>query len=90
MTGQVKEEIITRFAELGILPEDGRLTFDPSIVQPEEFLTEPDTFRFVRPSGESEELSLEPGALGFTVCQTPVIYRSGMSGTKDFLLRRHK
>ncbi len=84
MTGQVKEEIITRFAELGILPEDGRLTFDPSIVQPEEFLTEPDTFRFVRTSGESEELSLEPGTLGFTVCQTPVIYRSGMSGTKIF------
>ena len=84
MTGQVKEEIITRFAELGVLPEGGRLTFDPSIVQPEEFLTEPDTFRFVRTSGESEELSLEPGTLGFTVCQTPVIYRSGMSGTKIF------
>lgn len=36
MTGQVKEEIITRFKELGLSIKDGRVTFDLSLVDEKE------------------------------------------------------
>ena len=32
MTGQVKEEILTRWAELGVTVTDGRITFDPGLL----------------------------------------------------------
>ena len=38
MTGQVKEEILTRQAELGLRIQDGRLTFDPFLLNPDELL----------------------------------------------------
>lgn len=37
MTGQVKEEIITRFKELGISIIDGQLSFNPMFLRKEEF-----------------------------------------------------
>jgi hypothetical protein len=37
MTGQVKEEVITRFGELGVRVEDGCIHFDPTRVRPEDF-----------------------------------------------------
>ena len=33
MTGQVKEEVLTRFGELGVLIEDGKASFAPVILQ---------------------------------------------------------
>ena len=41
MTGQVKEDIISRFGELGLRVFDGKIRFDPSILRKDEFnLTE--------------------------------------------------
>jgi hypothetical protein len=37
MTGQVKESVLMRRGELGILVENGRLLFDPWFVRPDEF-----------------------------------------------------
>ena len=36
MTGQVKEEILTRWSELGLLIENGTVTFNPVLLQKEE------------------------------------------------------
>ena len=41
MTGQVKEEILTRFGELGIRVSDGRVRFQPTLLRPQELLREP-------------------------------------------------
>lgn len=38
MTGQVKEEIITRWGELGVFIENGQLVFAPSFLQEKEYL----------------------------------------------------
>ena len=38
MTGQVKEEVLTRFGELGVTLEDSTATFAPSILQTSEFI----------------------------------------------------
>ena len=38
MTGQVKEEILTRLGELGVLVKQGKLFFAPSLLRRDEFL----------------------------------------------------
>ena len=47
MTGQVKEEIITRMGELGCIINSGKLFFNPKLLKMSEFLTESSTFSYV-------------------------------------------
>ena len=75
MTGQVKEEILTRLGELGVQIADGKLAFRPSFLRAEEFTTAPAVFRFTRPDGSEATRVVPSGALGFTVCGTPIVYR---------------
>ncbi len=74
MTGQVKEDVITRFGELGVIIEEGSVRFNPLLLPEQEY----------RHSGLKWELNrqlitLEKDELGFTLCGTPVIYRMGNS-----------
>jgi hypothetical protein len=73
MTGQVKEDFISRFTELGVDIEDGEIRFAPKLVVRSEFLSSPKRFDFVDVSGAPQSLSLAPGTLGFTLCQVPVV-----------------
>lgn len=75
MTGQVKEEIITRLGELGIRVSDGTVRFEPRLLQRSEFLTEATSWRFVDLDGGPRELTLPGGSLGFTFCGVPIVYR---------------
>jgi hypothetical protein len=75
MTGQVKEDILCRWGELGVLVEDGRVVFRPLLLRAGEFLTEPAAFDYVDADGDRQSLDLEAGQLGFTLCATPVVYR---------------
>ncbi|MDX1419956.1 MAG: hypothetical protein R3181_08315, partial [Rubricoccaceae bacterium] len=75
MTGQVKEDLLCRWGELGVLVEGGRLVFRPLLLRDEEFLQAPASFRYVDVEGRDQVLSLAAGSLGFTVCATPVVYR---------------
>ncbi len=70
MTGQVKEGVLIRWAELGVRVAGGRLGFDPVLLDPDEFLTEAKPWEALGPDGH-----LEPGSLGFTYCTVPVVYR---------------
>lgn len=74
MTGQVKEDLLARYGELGIRVLDGKLTFDPEILRTEEFLSEPASFRYYDVEGDAQELPMASGSLAFTVCQVPVVY----------------
>lgn len=74
MTGQVKEEILTRRGELGIRVEAGELRFAPPLLRAEEFLAEGADFAYVDVQGRGRRLSLFPGSLAFTLCQVPVVY----------------
>ena len=69
MTGQVKEEIITRWAELGVFVRDGQICFDPMLLRRDEFLPRPESFEYVDVAGERRTLGLERGELAFTKCQ---------------------
>ncbi|MFH2053144.1 MAG: hypothetical protein ABIK96_11810 [bacterium] len=75
MTGQVKEEILTRRGELGICIEDGAACFRPGLLGPEEFLGTDREFRYFDVDGQENSLLLEPGSLAFTLCQVPVVYQ---------------
>lgn len=75
MTGQVKEDILNRFAELGLVVNQGILHFKPRLVLREEFLTKPEKFEYVDVLGETEVIQLTENSLCFTYCQVPVIYK---------------
>ena len=75
MTGQVKEEILTRWAELGIRVDQGALTFAPRLLRRREFFTEPQEFGYVDANGGGEGLAVAGGKSGFTYCQVPICYR---------------
>ena len=77
MTGQVKEEIITRFGELGIRIRGGALNIDPRLLQTSEFTHNPRTFKTKNVDGKDESFELNSGSLAFTYCQTPFIYGIG-------------
>jgi hypothetical protein len=74
MTGQVKEEILTRLGELGVAVENGILGFRPVLLEKKEFLAEPGTFRYYAPDGQEKTLEVPAGSLAFTFCQVPVVY----------------
>ena len=59
MTGQVKEEVLTRWGELGLDIVDGCASFKPVILKKSEFFTD----------GKAA------GTLSFTWCGTPVTYK---------------
>ena len=75
MTGQVKEEVLTRFGELGVRVTEGEVRFDPGLLRSVEFSAEPGSFRYLDVLGDWQEVQLPAAALAFTWCQVPVIYR---------------
>jgi hypothetical protein len=77
MTGQVKEEILLRLGELGVVVRGGAVAFRPRLLRARELLGEPATFEHVGLDGSLERVALEPGSLAFTLCQVPVVYRRG-------------
>ncbi len=77
MTGQVKEEVLTRLAELGLRVEDGRIVFRPVLLRSEEWTTARSVARLVDVSGAERLLDLPAGSLVFTFCQVPVRYERG-------------
>ncbi len=74
MTGQVKEDILSRFGELGIFVKDGKLHFQPNLLRKEEFLTEEKSVEYFDVNGEKQSQILKENQLFFMVCQVPVIY----------------
>jgi hypothetical protein len=80
MTGQVKEEILTRFGELGLRVRDGVAHFQPTLLRAREFSPAPRAFHYVDVCGAWQELALPKGALAFTWCQVPVMYRLDEGG----------
>jgi len=75
MTGQVKEEIVARFGELGARVQKGAVMFQPQLLRRREFLGQPLDHRYLAVSGKWRTINVPQDALCFTWCQVPVIYR---------------
>lgn len=74
MTGQVKEEVLTRLAELGVTVNNGCVSFRPVMLRTREFLTDSSELTYFDVTGNAQSLPLTVQQLGFTYCQVPVIY----------------
>ena len=75
MTGQVKEEVLTRFVELGIRVSSGRVSFVPALLRHCEFVSGEKPFRYLDVNGDWQDIMVPSDGLAFTWCQTPVIMR---------------
>lgn len=87
MTGQVKEDMLSRWGELGVFVKQGCLVFLPTMLRKSEFLSEAKVVNYVSVTGQQVELSLEPGSLFFTYCQVPVVYKIASEHTISVLHR---
>jgi hypothetical protein len=86
MTGQVKEDIISRFAELGIIIHQGMISFHPGLLQREEFLIEAGLFTFFDVNGKQQSIRLGSKCLAFTLVQVPVVYH--LAEAEKIVVRR--
>ncbi len=77
MTGQVKEDIMTRWGDLGIRVRNGSISFRPSLMQEEELVSDEDTFVYFTIRGEKKEILIPERSIAFTYCQVPVVYKTG-------------
>lgn len=78
MTGQVKEEILARYAELGVRVEQGCIRVDPRLVRSTEWLRTSTRFDYLDVAGAEQSVQLPADSLAFTWCQVPfVLHRRG-------------
>jgi hypothetical protein len=75
MTGQVKEDIISRFKEICIHIEAGKILFNTSLLQKDEFLNDKEIFYYHDLNGIEESIKCDNNSFAFTYCQVPFIYR---------------
>ena len=92
MTGQVKEDILSRWGEFGVYAQDGKLYFNPTIVRTEEYLEEEKEFEFYDVKNKKQTLTIPKHALCFTYCQVPIVYHreSNSNGIELVLSNREK
>ncbi len=72
MTGQVKEEILTRFAELGVSFEAGQVCFGRGLLSTNDLLSSATSAPKSRDISAAQPL--DAGTLHFTIGQVPVTY----------------
>ncbi len=77
MTGQVKEDVLTFWTEIGIQIDAGAIRIVPGLLSRSTFLLEPKAFHFVGLDGVSKQWMVDAGELAFTFCQTLFVYNLG-------------
>ena len=87
MTGQVKEDILSRSGELGVFVENGRLRFNPCLLRAEEFLKHPKLFHYIDVTQKEKTLQLYRHELVFTYCQVPIVYSLAAENCLDITYR---
>ena len=83
MTGQVKEDILTRIGELGVKMNNGKLQFQPNLLHKKEFLAQDTEATFIQIDGTKKIMTLEKDSLAFTVCQVPVVYKKASNNSME-------
>ena len=74
MTGQVKEDLLSRFGELGVFVKEGKVVFNPRLLKASEFLEASQVFNYIDVKGKNQHLNIGINQLCFTYCQVPIIY----------------
>jgi len=84
MTGQVKEEVLARFGELGIRVKEGTVQFKTNLLRPCEFVKEATPFTYLDVDDNWQEITVPKSGLAFTWCQVPVVYQ--LSDSEESIL----
>jgi hypothetical protein len=75
MTGQVKEDLLSRLMELGVFVENGTIRFEPKKVDKREFITD---VQIAKTSTFAQEFPMEfprnKPFIAFSFCKVPVVY----------------
>ncbi|SFI14923.1 hypothetical protein [Halpernia frigidisoli] len=74
MTGQVKEDLLARWGELGIVVEGGCVKFDPFLLRKSNFIETESEIKITDVNNGAINLKLPAKSMGFTLCQVPVVY----------------
>ncbi|MBT8184189.1 MAG: hypothetical protein KJN76_05070, partial [Eudoraea sp.] len=90
MTGQVKEDILSRYGELGVFVEAGQIGFSTGLLNKSEFLKKGAAFHYVDVASNSRELTLEKNTLCFTQCQVPIVYKLSDKNSLEVAFRDKK
>ena len=75
MTGQVKEELVTRRMELGVQVEPEGIRFAPTLLGDSEWLPAPTSWRIEGPDGVAAEIEIPAAGLAFQCLGVPVVMR---------------
>ena len=86
MTGQVKEDIISRFREIGIKIRDGKIIINPSLLRKEEFLKKEEIFTYYDLNGKEQKINCKKNSFAITYCQVPFIYN--LSNTEKIVVHK--
>jgi len=82
MTGQVKEELLTRWAELGLVVRRGSVQFTPALIANREFRTASGQLSYIDVAARPRVLEVPPGSAAFTLCRVPVVVHASGNGSK--------
>jgi hypothetical protein len=74
LTGQVKEDVISRLQELGLQVKNGEINFNTSLLNAEELLSDNAEFELFTLSGALQVIQLKHNQLAYTYCQVPIVY----------------
>jgi len=74
MTGQVKEDVISRFGELGIKVVNNKIIINNDLLKTDEFLSTEMNFIYYDVYGNKNNLTIPANSLAFTYCQVPFVY----------------
>ena len=88
MTGQVKEEILSRFGELGVRVTNGAVNFEMGLLREREFMAKRRDFCFLNIDEQWEDLAVPAAGLAFTWCQVPIIYVLGDDEAPSLVITR--
>lgn len=86
MTGQVKEDIITRFRELGVQIKSGKILIHPALLRRDEFLSKEEVFIYYDLNGKEQKINISKNSLAITICQVPFIYK--LSDTEKIVIHK--
>ncbi len=87
MTGQVKEDVLSRFVELGVQVKNGELQFKPTLLRKDEFLKTSKKFKYTTIDKQVKEIELDKDSLCFTYCQIPIVYKLGMENVIQLIYK---
>ncbi len=86
LTGQVKEDVLNRWAVLGVQVKGGCILINPILFRQEEMLQQQEIFRYIDVKGNLHRESFDPQTFAFTYCGTLFIYKSAEQTSLQVIL----